>query len=120
MNKREFKKYADALGASVIDEMTAAYYNVAGIDRDKVAQAIEVTLGAVGKARSNANVTFDRGPKAFESPAEYTKARTLFYRNLFDKVETEFSEEINQALKLFNAAYPAEEKERNKQYANEK
>ncbi len=25
-NKREFKKYVDAIGASVIDEMIAAYY----------------------------------------------------------------------------------------------
>lgn len=120
MNKREFKKYADALGASVIDEMTIAYYNVDGIDRDKLTQAIEVALGAVGKARSNANVTFDRGRKAFDSLADYSKAKTNFYRSLFDKVETEFSEEINQALKLFNASLPADEKERNKQYANEK
>ena len=79
MNKREFKKYADALGASVIDEMTSAYYNVAGIDRDKVAQAIEITLGAVGKVRSNSNVTFDRGPKAFENPTEYARTKTGFF-----------------------------------------
>lgn len=120
MNKREFKKYADALGASVIDEMTSAYYNVAGIDRDKVAQAIEITLGAVGKARSKSNVTFDRGPKAFENPTEYARTKTRFFRSLFDKIETEFNEEINEALKVFNAAYPADERERNKQYANER
>ena len=31
-NKREFKKYVDAIGASVIDGMIAAYYTVAKAD----------------------------------------------------------------------------------------
>lgn len=117
-NKREFKKNADALGASIIDEMISAYYNVKGADRDKIAQAMETVLGAVGKARDNANVTFDRGVSAFGSIEEYAKAKKAFFRSLFDKIETEFSEEVNQSLKLFNAALPAEEKARNKEYAN--
>ena len=38
-NKREFKKYVDALGASIIDEMISAYHNVKGVDRDKKCSA---------------------------------------------------------------------------------
>ena len=117
-NKREFKKYADALGASVIDEMISAYYNVEGADRDKIAQAMEKILGAIGKAKNNANIYFDRGPKAFADMKEYAAAKRKFFRALFDKIETEFSEEVNESLKLFNAALPAEEKARNKEYAN--
>lgn len=117
-NKREFKKYADALGASIIDEMISAYYNVEGADRDKIAEAMETVLGAIGKAKNNANVTFDRGAKSFDSVEEYAKAKKAFFRSLFDKIETEFGEEVNASLKLFNAALPAEEKARNKAYAN--
>ena len=109
-NKREFKKYADALGASVIDEMISAYYNVKNADRDKIAESMQKVLGAIGKAKNNSNVYFDRGPKAFGSMAEYAKAKKKFFKALFDKIETEFSEEINEALKVFNAALPAEEK----------
>jgi len=116
-NKREFKKYADALGASIIDEMISAYYNVEGADRDKIAHAMETVLGAIGKAKNNANITFDKGVSAFGGIEEYAKAKKVFFRSLFDKIETEFSEEVNAALKLFNAALPAEEKARNKQYA---
>lgn len=117
-NKREFKKYCDALGASVIDEMISAYYNVAGADKDKIAQSMEQVLGAIGKAKSNANVFFDKGVRAFESAEAYSKAKKAFFKALFDKIETEFSEEVNQALHTFNSALPADEKARNKELAN--
>lgn len=116
-NKREFKKFVDELGASVIDEMVDAYSNVKGIDQDKIAEAMEKVLGAIGKARSNSNITFDRGMSAFGSKQGYSKAKKEFFEALFNKVETEFSEEVNQALKIFNSALPAEERERNKAYA---
>lgn len=117
-NKREFKKYVDALGASIIDEMISAYYNVKDSDRDKISQAIEATLGAIGKAKNNSNVYFDKGTKAFSTVEEYTKAKREFFRALFNKIENEFNDEINQALKLFNEAIPADEKARNKEVAN--
>lgn len=117
-NKREFKKYADALGASVIDEMISAYYNVEGADKDKITTAIQQTLGAIGKAKNNANVYFDRGHKAFDDMKAYAKAKRAFFRALFDKIETEFSEEVNAALHTFNEALPAEERARNKEAAN--
>lgn len=113
-NKREFKKYVDALGASVIDEMVSSYYNVKNIDRDKVAKGIEIVLAAIGKAKNNANVFFDRGPKAFADRKEYTKAKENFFKSLFNKIETEFSEEVNLGLKEFNEALPAEVREQNK------
>ena len=116
-NKREFKKLVDSLGSSVIDEMVSSYYNVKGADRDEIAKAIELTLGAVGKAKSNSNICFDRGERAFDTKAEYSKAKKAFFEALFNKIETEFNEEINAALKVFNAALPAEEKERNKALA---
>lgn len=118
-NKREFKKYVDALGSSVMDEMVSSYYDVEGADRDKIAKAIQVVLGAIGTARDNANITFDRGVRAFGSLEEYSKAKRGFFRALFDKIETEFDEGINTALHMFNEALPAEEKARNKEFANQ-
>ena len=117
-NKREFKKYVDALGASVIDEMVVAYYNVKGADRDKISQAIESTLGAIGNAKNNANVFFDKGTRAFDNIEEYSKAKKDFFRSLFNKIETEFSDDVNAALKLFNEALPEDEKARNKEIAS--
>lgn len=116
-NKREFKKYVDALGASVIDEMISSYYNVKGADKDKISQAIETTLGAIGKAKNNSNVFFDKGVKAFGNIEEYTKAKKAFFKTLFNKIQTEFSEDVNKALKLFNEALPAEAKAHNKEVA---
>lgn len=117
-NKRDFKKLVDMLGSSIIDEMISSYYNVKDADRDKIAQAMELTLGAIGKAKCNANITFDRGEKGFESKEAYSKAKKAFFTALFTKIDTEFNEEINQALKLFNEALPAEVKAQNKAIAN--
>jgi hypothetical protein len=116
-NKREFKKYVDALGADVIDEMVSAYYNVAGVDQDKLAKAIETVLGAIGTAKNHANVRFDRGAKAFEDAKAYSVAKEKFFRGLFNKVIDEFQGGVDAALKLFNEALPAEEKARNKEAA---
>ena len=116
-NKREFKKFVDELGATVIDEMIDAYRNVKDVDQEKIAQAMEMLLGAIVKAKNNSNVYFDRGERAFEDKKAYSKAKKEFFTALFNKIQTEFGEEVNQALKLFNSALPAEERERNKAYA---
>ncbi|MDE7412875.1 MAG: hypothetical protein K2N05_03665 [Muribaculaceae bacterium] len=118
-NKREFKKYVDALGASACDEMMYAFYTVEGADKDAISKAIEKVLLATNKARMNSNIFFDRGAKAFADKKEYEKAKKNFFKALFEKVTTEFSEEIQDALKQFNAALPEDEKKKNKELATE-
>ena len=118
-NKREFKKYVDALGAAACDEMMYSYYNVEGADKDAISKAIEKVLLATNKARMNSNIFFDRGVKAFADKKEYVKAKEAFFKALFEKVSTEFSEEVNTALKDFNAPLPATEKQKNKEAVSE-
>lgn len=113
-NKREFKKYAEALGASICEEMMFVYYNVEGADQDKIAKALEKVLGATAVAKSNANITFDKGVRAFESYKEYSEAKHNFFRAMFNKISVDFSAEIDEALKLFNSAVPEKVKESNK------
>lgn len=117
-NKREFKKYVEAVGGALCDEMMIALYTVEGIDEEKVQQAVTKVLTAVGNATSNSNVFFDKGHKAFATPAEYSQAKQAFFRQLFKKVNTDFRNEIDAAVKDFNAAIPAEQKARQKEAAN--
>lgn len=116
-NKREFKKYADAVGASVCEEMMEAYYNVKDADKAAIEQAIAKVLGATAAAKSNANVFFDKGHKAFENLKEYSKAKEAFFTQLFAKINDDFSKEIEAAVKQFNAAIPQNVKEEQKQPA---
>ena len=113
-NKREFKKFVGALGASVCDEMTYAYYNVEGADKQAIGKAIEKVIVAIEKARANSNVFFDKGRKAFPELKEYSVAKEKFFKSLFKKVSKEFTTELDEALKDFNAALPASEREKNK------
>lgn len=118
-NKREFKKYADAIGADVVNEMLLAYHTVEGADKDKINKAVQIVLGAIGKAKCNANVFFDRGPKGYADRKEYAKDKANFFKNLFNKIETEFGEEVNEGLKLFNEALPESYKAAQKAVAAE-
>lgn len=117
-NKREFKKYADALGASVIEEMMVAYYNVEGADRNAIADAVGKVLAAIEDAKDKSNIYFDRGVKAFADHKEYSKAKREFFRALFNKIENEFGEQIDAALKEFNAALPESYKTAQKEAVN--
>lgn len=114
-NKREFKKYVDALGASIVSEIAIAYENVKDANKDELQKAYSQVLGAVGAAKSNANRFFDRGRKGFADVKEYGKNKQEFFKALFKKIEKDFSDEVNGAIKVFNAALPASEKEANKE-----
>ena len=114
MNKQEFKKAVEAVGASICNEMMVVYYNEEGADRDKIAQAVAKVLGATGAAKSNANVKFDRGAKGFADVKEYKKAKEAFFRKLFKKIREDFNQAIADALKDFNEAVPQSVKDANK------
>lgn len=113
-NKQEYKKYVEAVGASACEAMMATYYNVDGVDKNEIANAIEKVLCAVAAARSKANVTFDKGPKAYEDLKSYSKAKTAFYKQLFTKISDDFTQDLDAALKQFNSAIPQNIKEDNK------
>lgn len=114
MNKQQFKKAVEAVGASMCDEMMTVYYNVEGADRDKISQAVTKVLGATGAAKANANIFFDRGVKSFANVEEYNKAKAEFFKKLFNKIRADFNNEISAALKLFNEAVPQAVKDANK------
>lgn len=118
-NKRDFKKSVEAIGASICNDMMITYYNVDGVDRNAIAGAIEKVLVATAKAKDNANIFFDRGPRAFDDVKDYLKEKKNFFRSLFNKIDSEFAEEIEVALKEYNAAIPADVKAKNKEAVTE-
>ncbi len=114
MNKQQFKKAVEEVGASICNEMMAVYYNVEGADRDKISAAVAKVLGATGAAKSNANRFFGKGRKAYAGPEEYTKAKKAYFSQLFKTIHADFNAEIAAALKLFNEAVPKDVKEAQK------
>ena len=117
-NKREFKKSVEAVGASIVGEMMDTYYTVREADKEAIEKAIAKVLGATAAAKSNSNVFFDRGMKSFDTHQEYGKAKGQFFRALFNKISKDFSDEVNAALKEYNAAIPASVKAENKAAVN--
>ena len=115
MNKREFKKYVESLGDSACASMAEVYDTVENIDKAKVADAVEKVISAVAAAKSNADVVFDKGVKAFDNLKEYSKAKKTFYKQLFKKITDDFYNELEEAVKEFNSAVPEEVKNQNKE-----
>ncbi len=115
VNKRELKKYVEALGSSVAQEMMLVYYSVEGIDAKAIGEAVQTVIAAVETAKCNANRSFDRGRRAFADNREYAVAKRKFFRTLFQKIENDFNSEINAALKQFNAALPENVKQAQKE-----
>ena len=113
-NKREFKKFVDQIGSSICASMVDICETVENVDKNKAANAVEQILSACAAAKSNADVTFDKGVKAFDNLRDYSKAKKDFYRQLFKKVEEDFYKEIDEALKEFNSGVPQDIKEENK------
>lgn len=117
-NKREFKKYATNVGASMCEDIMVCYYNVPGINKEVAEQAIGKVLHAVEQAVANSNIFFDKGRKAFESPEAYGKAKHTFFKQMFAKLNSDFEDALKDALKDFNAAVPQAVKDSNKAIAD--
>lgn len=117
-NKREFKKFATALGANVCEDIMINYYSIEGIDRKMAEESVGKVLAAVENATSRANVFFDKGARAFEDRKEYSRAKRAFFKDLFEKINKDFISEIDEALKMFNSSVPAEVKAHNKEIVN--
>lgn len=114
MNKRDFKKSIEAIGNSACAQMVDVYETVDNVDKAKVANAVEKVISAVAAAKSNADVTFDKGVKAFDNLAAYSKAKKSFFRQMFAKIKEDFFNELEEAVKEFNSAVPEEIKAENK------
>ena len=114
MNKRDFKKYVESIGNSACASMVDICENYANVDKAKAANAVQKVISAVAAAKSNADVTFDKGVKAFDSLVEYSKAKKVFFKQLFKKIYEDFYKDLEEALKEFNTGVPEDIKAENK------
>lgn len=117
MNKRDFKKYVESLGDSACAAMVDVYETKENADKEKIANAVEKVISAVAAAKTNADITFDKGVKAFDNLKEYSKAKKAFFKQLFKKIYDDFYAELDEAVKEFNSAVPEEVKKENKETA---
>ncbi|MCM1004809.1 MAG: hypothetical protein NC402_00750 [Prevotella sp.] len=116
-NKREFKKYVSEVANSVCSYMMDVLAFVPGVNEEEIHKAVITVLTASETAIVKTNVKFDKGHKAFPAGG-YSKARRAFFNTVYAKTQKEFNEAIEAAVKIFNAAVPAEIKEQNKKLLN--
>lgn len=110
-NKRIFKKSVNKLTSALIQDMMTASVVFDGSDKEAVDKAIINLIKGSETAVVKANVKFDKGVKAFESKAEYSKAKAGFFHDVFKKLKKEYSECVDSAMATFNGAFPSDLKE---------
>ena len=114
MNKRVFKKNVQAVGDVAVAQMVDIVESNDNVDKTKASVAVEKVISAVAAAKTNADITFDKGVKAFDNLVEYSKAKKAFYRQLFKKINEDFVKDLDEAVKEFNEGVPEELKQENK------
>lgn len=118
-NKRQIKKSTEAIASSVCESMMFSYYNVPGIDQELVEKAIANILTATGAVKHESNRIFGKGVKEFANKDAYLKAKRIFFKELFSSVIKNFNKALEEAMKLYNSAIPAEVKAEYKKLASE-
>lgn len=106
MNKRQYKKAIDALGTGMCVEIFNIGVSTKGADSAKINEAINIVWSAMDATKHGANLFFPRKEREFDDRAAYNRARNEFYRAAFARLNSEFETQIDEALKLVNAAAP--------------
>lgn len=109
MNKREYKKAVEALGTGMCVEIFNIGVTTKGADAAKINDAINLVWNALQDTKHGINHYFGKKERDFENRKEYNKARNEYYRNLVSELNSKFETEIDEALKLVNAATPKAE-----------
>ena len=84
--------------------MMSAYYNVESVDKARGGESNGNGAWRCRRCESQFNVSFDKGPKAFENHAEYAKAKQAFSKSFFAKISEDFMAELEAALKIFQCS----------------
>lgn len=113
-----FKKAVCAVGDAVCEEIMINYYNTPGIDKALVEQSLGKVINATEEAICDSNGYFDKCTKDFGFAGEYNKAKKAHFKAQFSKIQKDLSAKLEEALKDFNAAIPAEVKAQNKAAIN--
>lgn len=112
-NKKEFKKYVTRLSSAICQDMMTAYYNIDGVNYDKIDDAVIKVLQATEIAIIHANVKFDKSASAFENDYIYNKEKRSYYRKLYKKINSEYSQSLKEAIHQFNESMPKDMKDAN-------
>jgi hypothetical protein len=104
MNKREYKKAVTMLGSSVCVEIFNISCTTPGIDKNATDAAISQVWNAMIEANKGANISFGKGVKKFADHQTFRKERSKYYKALFQKLSSDFSAQIDEALKVVNKA----------------
>lgn len=115
-NKRRFKKNIDTLCGGICAQFLFIQEEHPEISMEVITRNINRVLSAAKKAKDEANHYLGCEEKKGGRPdkKENAIAHRKFTKNLFDGIKTEFSKEIEGALRDFNENLPESVKEANK------
>ncbi len=107
-NKRDLKKFIrNTCGALAVD-MIFARESFNQIDRKAVHDIVLDAARLQGKTIRRVNFSYDRTPESFDDYKAYKKARSLYYRQAYSSLLSDFNTDVAEIVKKMNAALPEE------------
>lgn len=103
-SKRDLKKYLGELNYAVVEYVLPSAY-LAGFVNDEQAEEILNKLAELhNEAAKRINISYDKKPSAFATPAEYKKAKRAYFHQAYAKAAEEYKAGINGVLEVINKA----------------
>ncbi len=118
-NKRNLKKMVHAVCNDAITELIIASRVFDDMDRNKVYSILRRLALLKLDSLKLINVSYDKTPKAFDTPAGYRRARRAYYRGSYGKMLKEFGEKLSEIVHEMNAAMPPEARGQIKKFLSE-
>lgn len=111
--KRDLKKQIQYVCGDLAAECLIAKNFVKGVD----CEAMKTIIGEIADLQTSTlakvSFSFDKLPKDFAEKAEYSKARTAYYRKAYASLRAKFLDHVNDIVRKMNAALPQEVKDNN-------
>ena len=103
-SKRDLKKYINELNNAVVQYVVPSAVLAEIITEAQADEMLTKLATLHNEVVKRINISFDKQPSAFESPAAYKKARSAYFSEAYDKAMAEYKDGINSVLEVINKA----------------
>jgi len=103
-SKRDLKKYINELNDAVVQYVLPSAVLAGFVSDDQADEIITKLAGLHNEVIKRLSISFDKQLSAFESAAQYKKAKRAYFRQAYDKAMSEYKDGINALLEVINKA----------------
>lgn len=103
-NKRQLKKYINRVCDDVAQEVLPTAVMAKAITNEEAENILTDLSRIQSKALSRISIAFDKGADSFESIKAFQSAKAAYYRQAYNQLVDDFTEEVKKLIAPVNKA----------------